>query len=270
MTDSREPGLLPPDRDESTADSSVLKPFLEHLEDLRWMLIKMIVALAVAMVLSFFFAQELLAVLIWPLKRVTDNPQPFLRTLEVTGGFTLAMTLSLYAGIVIACPFLLYFLAQFILPALTRREKGLLTPAFTAGTALFLLGVSLAYFVVIPAGLRFFIEYNKYLGIRSEWTIDNYVSFVSHMTLAFGICFELPLVVLILAKLGIVTHEFLRQKRPYVIVLIFIIAAVITPTTDMVNQSLLAVPMCFLYEACIWIAWGMERRKRRESEARSQ
>ena len=269
MTDSHEPELLPADTDESREGTFVLKPLLEHLEDLRWMLIKMIVALSLAVLLSFFFAKELLAVLVWPLKRVTDNPQPFLRTLEVTGGFTLSMTLSLYAGLVIACPFLLYFLAEFILPALTLREKKLLAPAFTAGAGLFLSGVALAYFVVIPAGLHFFIEYNKYLGIRSEWTIDNYVSFVSHMTLAFGICFELPLVILILAKLGIVTHEFLRQKRPYVIVLIFIVAAVITPTTDMVNQSLLAVPMCLLYEACIWIAWWMERRKRLESGVRS-
>ena len=262
MTDSHEPELLPPDADEPEQESATLKPFLEHLEDLRWMLIKMIVALAVAMVLSFFFAKDLLIALVWPLKRVTNNPEPFLRTLEVTGGFSLAMKLAFYAGIVLACPFLLYFLADFILPALTPREKKLLTPAFTAGTLLFLSGVALAYFVVIPAGLHFFIEYNKYLSIRSEWTIDNYVSFVSHMTLAFGICFELPLVVLVLARLGIVTHEFLRQKRSYVIVLIFIIAAVITPTTDMVNQSLLAVPMCLLYEACIWIAWWMERKKR--------
>ena len=225
------------------------------------MLIKMIAALGIAMVICFSFAQRLLTVIIFPLRRVTENPEPFLRTLEVTGGFTLAMKLALYAGIVIACPFLLYFLAQFILPALTPREKGLLAPAFAGGTGLFLFGAALAYFVVIPAGLNFFIEYNKYLGIRSEWTIDNYVSFVSHMVLAFGICFELPLVVLILAKLGIVTHEFLRQKRPYVIVLIFIIAAVITPTTDPFNQTLLAGPMVILYEACIWIARIMEKRR---------
>lgn len=259
MSDSHEPELPPHDGPEE--GSGVLKPFLDHLEDLRWMLIKVIVALGLSMFVCFFFARELLTVIIWPLQRVTGDPKPFLRTLEVTGGFTLAMKLALYAGVVIACPFLLYFLAQFILPALTPKEKGLLTPAFTAGTALFLAGVALAYFVVIPAGLKFFIQYNEYLGISSQWTIDNYVSFVSHMMLAFGICFELPLVVLILAKLGIVTHEFLKQKRPYVIVIIFIVAAVITPTTDPVNQSLLAVPMCLLYEACIWIARWMERGK---------
>jgi len=263
MSDSHEPELLPPDPQEQTASGSVLKPFLEHLEDLRWMLIKMITALGIAMFLAFFYARELLAVIIWPLRRVAEKPEEFLYTLEVTGGFTLAMKLAMYAGIVLACPFLLYFLAEFILPALTPKEKSMLTPVFAFGVGLFAAGVALGYFVVIPAGLRFFLEYNKYLNVSSRWTIDNYVSFVSHMCLAFGICFELPLVVLALAKLGIVSARFLRDKRPYVIVLNFIIAAVITPTTDMVNQTLLALPMCLLYEACIWIAWWMERKKRR-------
>ena len=267
MSDSHEPELLPPDESQEESSSSMLKPFLEHLEDLRWTLIKMFAALGIAMVLSFFYARELLGVIIWPLRRVTEKPEEFLYTLEVTGGFTLAMKLALYAGIVLACPFLLYFLAQFILPALTTKEKSLMTPVFTAGVGLFAAGVALGYFVVIPAGLRFFLEYNKYLGISSRWTVDNYVSFVSQMCLAFGICFELPLLVLALAKIGIVTAEVLRQKRPYVIVIIFIIAAVITPTTDPLNQSLLAVPMCVLYEACVWIARWMERKKRREQAA---
>jgi sec-independent protein translocase protein TatC len=255
MTDLPEP--------ESESKSSFVKPFLDHLEDLRWMLIKMIVTLTIAVFASFLFASELLAVVILPLKRVAGDPERFLYSLEVTGGFTLAMSLAFYAGIVIACPLLLYFLAQFILPALTPKEKGMLAPVFTAGVGLFIAGVALAYFAVIPAGLKFFLDYNKHLGIRSQWVIENYVSFVSHMCLAFGICFELPLVVLALAKLGIVSAKFLREKRPYVVVLIFIAAAFITPTTDMVNQCLLAVPMCVLYEACIWIAWWMERKKLR-------
>ena len=252
MTDAHEP-------EPESRPSEFIKPFFDHLEDLRWMIIKMVVTLAVTMFLSFFFARQLLAVIIWPLKRVAGDPERFLYSLEVTGGFTLAMLLALYAGLVLACPFLLYFLAQFVLPALTSKEKGMMWPVFASGVGLFLAGVALAYFAVIPAGLKFFLDYNQYLGIRSQWVIENYVSFVSHMCLAFGICFELPLVVLALAKLGIVTAEFLRQKRAYVIVIIFIIAAVITPTTDMVNQCLLAVPMCLLYEACIWIAWWMER-----------
>jgi sec-independent protein translocase protein TatC len=256
MSDASEPELSPVD------ETGEVKPFLDHLEDLRWMLIKMFATLIVGVGLAFSFAAQLLAVIIWPLERVTGNSAEFLWTMEVTGGFTLAMKLSFYAGIVVACPFLLYFLAEFILPALTSIEKRMLRPVFLSGVVLFAAGAALAYFVVIPAGLRFFLDYNKYLGISSRWTVDNYVSFVSHMVLAFGICFELPLVVLALAKLGVVSAKFLREKRPYVIVIIFIVAAVITPTTDPFNQTLLAAPMCLLFEACIWITWWMERKKR--------
>lgn len=256
---AHEPELWPTDSGKSS-DVEV-KPFLEHLEDLRWLLIKTFATVGVSVLVAFIFARELLAVVIWPLRRVTANPQEFLWTMEVTGGFSLAMTLALYAGLLLACPLLLYFIADFLLPALMPREKRMLAPVFAWGVGLFLAGVALAYFAVIPAGLQFFIEYNKYLGISSRWTVDNYVSFVSHMCLAFGICFELPLVILALAKLGVVSAKFLRDKRSYVIVIIFIIAAVITPTTDMLNQCMLAVPMCILYEGCIWIAWWMERKK---------
>lgn len=260
MADSREPRILPPDDEEE--GPSVLKPFLDHLEELRWMLIKMVATLGISMVLCFAFARQLLAVILVPLQQATHNPEPYLRTLEVTGGLNLAMKLSLYAGVIVASPLLLYFLAEFVLPALTVREKKLLVPVFGAGVGLFLAGAALAYFLVVPAGLKWFLDYNTYLGIRSEWVVDNYISFVSHMALAFGLCFELPLVVLVLAKLGIVTHDFLRQRRPYVIVIIFIVAGIITPTTDPLNQCVLALPMIVLYEACIWIARWMERRKR--------
>ncbi len=242
-------------------EPSLVQPFLAHLEELRWTLIKSVLVLAVAMVGSFIFAPQLLHIIIWPLSRVTEDSSQYLRTLEVAGGFTLAMRLALYAGLIIACPLILYFIGQFIIPALTSRERSLLWPAFTAGAGLFLVGAALAYFFVIPAGLRFFIDFNERLGIRSEWTIDNYVGFVAHMVLAFGLCFELPLVILILAKLGIVTHEFLRQKRPHVVVVIMIVAAFVTPTTDPFSMAMLAVPMYALYEACVWIVRWMERGK---------
>lgn len=256
MADPIEPEVLPP---ESGGEA---KSFLDHLEDLRWTLVKMAATLAVAMGICFFFAPQMLRVFTYPLARVVGDVTPFLRSQEVTGGFMLSIKLSLYSGVALASPLLIYFFGQFVVPALTIREKKLITPVLVAGIGLFLAGVALAYFWVIPGGLRFFLDYNKELGIRSDWLIDKYILFVAHMLLAFGACFELPLVVLALAKLGIVTHEFLRQKRRYAIVLCFIIAAFITPTPDMVNQCLLAVPMCLLYEACIWIAWWMERRQK--------
>lgn len=228
------------------------------------MLMKMIVTFAVAMFGSFWFARGLMAVVIWPLKRVTGDPKPYLRTLEVTGGFMLAMKMAFWAGIVISCPLLLYFLGQFLLPALRPKEKRLLWPGFAAGALLFIGGASLAYFAALPAGLKFFIEYNNYLGISSEWTIENYISFVGLMMLAFGVSFELPLLILILAKLGLVSSRFLRDKRPYAIIAIFVFAAIITPTTDPINQTLLAGPMCILYEMCIWVSWWMERKDKQK------
>jgi sec-independent protein translocase protein TatC len=269
MTDSPEPKPAPPDTENEEEASAAVKPFLEHLEDLRWMLIKMLATLGVATLACFVFAAQLLTVLIYPLQRATGDAEPFLRTLEVTGGFSVALKLALYAGIVICCPALLYFLAQFVLPALTSQEKRMLAPVLGFGVGLFLVGVAMAYLVVIPNALRFFIHYNRSLHIRSEWTIQNYVSFVTVISLAFGLAFELPLVIVALARLGLVTHKFLRQKRIYAIPLIFFIAAVITPP-DLMSQILLGVPMCLLYEACIWLAWSMERRKRPESEVSSQ
>lgn len=258
MPDATEPEVLPPD---DAPVGGEAKSFLDHLEDLRWTLVKMASTLAVAMLACFIFAPTLMKFFTHPLASVVGDVTPFLRTQEVTGGFMLAIKLALYAGIVISSPLWLYFLAQFVLPALTWKEKRMVTPVLTVGVLLFLSGVALCYFGVLPAALKFFMEYNKTLTIRSDWLIENYISFVSQMMLAFGICFELPLVVLALAKIGIVTAEFLRQKRPYAIVLIFIVAALITPTPDMLTQCLLALPMCVLYEACIWIARWMERRQ---------
>jgi sec-independent protein translocase protein TatC len=241
----------------------VAKTFWEHLEDLRWMLIKMVAAVAIAVVGCFVFAKEIFDYIKEPLRQVVgdDKVQDFLWSREVTGGFMMGMKLAFFAGIVAACPFLLWFLGQFLLPALTRRERRMVLPVFAFGVGLFLGGCALAYFGVLPLTLQFFIAYNDYLGISSRWEVTDYASFVSMLLLAFGIAFELPLVVLALAKLGLVTSKFLRDKRPYVIVIIFIVAAVLTPP-DVVSQVMLGVPMVVLYELCIWIAWWMERRKR--------
>ncbi len=260
MSDAREPNGSAPENE--GRESAAHKTFWEHVEDFRWLVIKMSVTLGLSMILCFVFARDLLHLIMWPLDRVTaGNPQPFLlRTLAVTEGFTMSMKLAFFGGIILACPFLLWFLGSYLIPALNKRERKMLWPAFVASVILFLSGCALAYFAVIPAGLAFFFQYNDYLGLSSEWVIGSYVSFVSQMLLVFGVCFELPLVVLVLAKLELVTSRFLRDKRRVVIVLIFFASAIITPTTDVFTLCMLAIPMTLLYEACIWIAWWMERR----------
>src|SRR5882724_5179792 len=174
MADAIEPEILPPVPEEPEGGSEA-KSFLDHLEDLRWMLIKMAATLAVAMGVCFFFAPYVLKVFTHPLQQIVGDVTPFLRSQEVTGGFMLSIKLALYSGIALASPLLIYFFGQFVVPALTPREKNLVTPVLVAGIGLFIGGAALAYFWVVPKGLTFFLDYNKQLGIRSDWLIDKYV-----------------------------------------------------------------------------------------------
>jgi len=255
-----------PDEDSSSPEpSGEIKPFLDHLEDFRWMLIRMATALAVAMLVSFGFGKHLFALVKHPLARVTPDPEAMLFTpFEVAGSFTLAIKLAFYGGLVLATPFLVFYLLDFIVPALTNREKNMVRPVLFGAGLLFVAGVALAYFAVIPAALKFFINHNRYFFEEDpQWTTPNYVAFVMHTMLAFGLSFEFPLIVLALAKLGVVSHEFLRAKRSYFVVGVFVFSAIVTPSTDIISQLLLAVPLCLLFEACIWIVRWMERKRNR-------
>ena len=172
-----------------------------------------------------------------------------------TEGFMLSMKLAFFAGIVISFPLLLYFILQFVLPGLHKREKGALFPAMAIGFALFLVGVCFAYFVVLPKTLVFFHNFTDSMGIVNEWRIGYYISFATQFTLLFGLSFELPVVVMTLVKIGILNWEMMRHTRGYATLAIFVVAAVITPTPDAFTLCLLAIPMVLLYEICIWLAW---------------
>jgi len=180
--------------------------------------------------------------------------------------FMLAMKLSLFAGIVVSFPLLLYFLLEFILPGLTQRERKLMFPALSIGFGLFLLGVLFAYFFVIPRALAFFDEFGADLGIKSSWRIGQYISFVVSFTLIFGVSFELPVVVMVMVKLGLLTSAVMRKTRAWAVVIMVVASAILTPTGDALTMSLLAAPMIIMYEACIWLAWLHERKERRLEE----
>ncbi len=194
-------------------ESETSKPFLEHLEDLRWTIVKMSITLVLAMI------------------------------------------------IVLSFPLLLYFLAEFVLPALTAVEKRFLFPAIFVSFALFLLGVLVCYFWLLPKTILFFFRDTESLGWIPTWTVQQYYSFVTRFTIGFGLAFELPVVVLALVHFGLVTYKFMSRTRPYAIVLIFILATIITPTPDILTLIAMGLPMCLLYESCIWIAWFMQRRR---------
>jgi sec-independent protein translocase protein TatC len=241
-------------------ESETSKPFLEHLEDLRWAIVKMAITLVIAMVVCFGFRSMLVHVMQKPL-HVVDPQIGALRALGITDSITVSFHLAFYAGIVLSFPLLLYFLAEFVLPALTTVEKRFLLPAIFVSFGLFLLGVLVCYFWLLPKTILFFFHDTQSLGWAPAWTVQEYYSFVTRFTMGFGLAFELPVVVLALVKFGLVTYRFMARTRPYAIVLIFILASIITPTPDILTLMAMGLPMCLLYESCIWIAWAMERRK---------
>jgi sec-independent protein translocase protein TatC len=246
-------------------ETETSKPFLEHLEDLRWMIVKMAITLAAAMIVCFTFRSTLVRILQAPLRDVGSQIGT-LKALGITDSIVISFHLAFYAGIVLSFPLLLYFIAEFVLPALTAVEKRFLLPAIIVSFALFLLGVSVCYFWLLPKTILFFFRDTESLGWAPTWTVQQYYSFVTRFTIGFGLAFELPVVVLALVRFGLITYRFMARTRPYAVVLIFILATIITPTPDILTLIAMALPMCLLYESCIWIAWLMERRKSGNSE----
>ena len=192
-----------------------------------------------------------------------------LSALKPTETFMLSMKLALYAGIVLAFPLLLMFILQFVLPGLHDNERKVLWPSMAIGFGLFIGGVLFAYFFVLPRALIFFYEWGGNLGISNEWRIGEYITFATQFTLLFGMSFELPVVVMVMVKLGLLTYETMSKTRRYAILAIFIAAALITPTPDLMTLNLMALPMILLYEICIWLAY-FHRKKEREEQAREE
>jgi sec-independent protein translocase protein TatC len=238
------------------------KPFLDHLEELRWMIVKMAITLIGAMILCFAFRTTLVRVMQAPLQHL-DAQVGALKALGITDSLVISFHIAFYAGIVISFPLLLFFLAEFVLPALTSIERKFLLPAILGSFGLFLIGVLLGYVWLLPKTILFFFRDTQSLGWAPTWTVQEYYSFVTKFVLGFGLAFELPVVVLALVYFGLITYRFMARTRPYAIVLIFILAAIIAPTPDLLTLIAMAAPMTLLYESCIWIAWLMERRKAR-------
>lgn len=187
--------------------------------------------------------------------------------LNPTEPFMLSMKLAFFAGIVVSFPLLLMYILQFVLPGLHQHERKVLWPALAIGFGLFLLGVCFAYFVVLPRALVFFFEWGLEMGVSNDWRIGLYVTFATQFTLLFGLSFELPVVVMVFVKLGLLSYETMSRTRPHAILAIVVIAAIITPTPDAFTLVLMAGPMVLLYEMCIWLAYFDHRKARRAEEA---
>ncbi len=232
---------------------------------MRFVLLKSALIIIILSALAFVFAPLLMKVVLWPFHAAIRRfdlqapPTALLRSLRPTGAFMISTKLAIGAGVIMSSPMVLWFFGRFILPGLSPSERKYILPALGAATLLFLSGLAFCYFVVLPMALGFFWSYGEKLGIANEWTIDYYVSLVVQLLLAFGLVFELPVVLLFLVKIGLIGPSGLRKQRKLVIVAIFILAAALTPTPDIINQILLAVPMILLYEFSILAAVWMKK-----------
>jgi sec-independent protein translocase protein TatC len=235
------------------------KPFLSHLEDLRWTIIRCVGALGVGVIVCAFTVRPILHALYRPLIKAGRDPKDFLFTLGVVDPFSIHMEISLFGGIMLSLPLILYFLGQFLLPALTPREKRFLGPIFALGALLFMVGVVFCYTVVLQAAIQFFLGYNDYLGSDAKWTLKGLIDFEVQMLIGFGLAFEFPLILLVLNLFGIVSSSQLASKRRHAALVIFVAACCIIPSTDPFSLGVLAVPLYLMYEVCIWVSRIFER-----------
>ncbi|MGD0814232.1 MAG: twin-arginine translocase subunit TatC [Verrucomicrobiota bacterium] len=319
-------------------EGGAVKSFLEHLEDLRWTIIKSAAATLAGMMVCLFAVNHLVAILTWPLKRAQHRHIVFmpedtntvlhlrlgstpLQSIELTtnriGPFNLgtnrqitmqlepvtvgtntflsmrmapsdpdegasgpqlvymdpsasfmsAVHLAFFGGLMLASPFVLYFIGEFVMPALKIIEKKYFLRAFCFGTVLFLGGVSVAYFVVMPPALKFAEQFAQVMGISSQiWKAEDYFSFVVKFMLGMGLGFELPVVLLALVKIGLLNYGKLKAMRRYMIVGNLVLGALLT-TPEVFTQIIMAVALQLLFEVAVWIAWYWERQeKQREAK----
>ncbi len=233
-------------------------PFLEHLDELRRRLLKAAVGVIICAILAFYFSDHIMRFLMAPL-----NGTP-LYNMKVVGTFYAYMKVALFTGLLASLPIVFYQIWNFVAPGLYRKEKSAVVPIVVVSTFLFLLGAAFCYYLALPIALKFLLGFADEL-ITNYITIDDYISFVGFLMLAFGLSFELPVVAYFLGKFGLIKSSMLAKGRRYAIVIILLIAAVVTPTPDIFTQLLLAVPMYALYEISI-IVIKMTGKREKQAE----
>jgi len=326
-----EPAGTPPDSEET--EGGPVKTFLEHLEDLRWTLIKVVASLAVAMLVCLVGADYLVRFLTYPLRaagqwqaprlkdtvavrwgtnvlarfartnlpallasqptnvhaftvtpRLLDGevvltlqpdnapaaagPDTFvwLKNYSPISAFMVAIKLALYGGLVLALPFMLYFIGQFVMPALKVKEREFVLRAISIGGVLFLLGMVFCYFVMLKVALGATVQFSNWLGFGAdEWRAEDYITFVCIFLLVMGVSFELPILILALVKIGLLDFQKLNAFRSYWVVIELVICAFLTPSGDPFTMFLMAIPLHLLYEISTGISWYWAWKERRRA-----
>ncbi len=245
-------------------DSTRTMPLMGHLGELRKRFTYSAIVIVVFVIAAFIEKDYVLDILVRPLRQAGFTED--LATFGVTEAFMQILKVSIYAGLLIALPFLLYQFWAFIMPALYENEKRSVVPYVLFTTALFLAGVAFAYFVVLPVGLRFLVGYGDQF-FNQLFQAERYFSFISMFLLAFGVVFELPLIMMLLAWAGIIDYIRMRKWRKYAILIMAVVAMVLTPSQDPVSMALMLIPLIILYEFGILLSKFASKRKLQRQEA---
>jgi sec-independent protein translocase protein TatC len=239
--------------------------FFDHLEELRKRIIRGVIGIGVIFLVCLAFSETLFSFWAAPVIKLLPKDSSLVFT-SLPDPFFVYLKVDFITALFVALPFILYQIWLFISPGLLEKERKLAVPFVFAATCLFFLGAAFAYFIVFPAAFKFFLGYST-AELKPMIAIREYVSLVMVLMLSFGLVFETPIIIVFLGLLGVVDSAFLKKGRRYFIVLAFIIGAILTPTPDVINQSLMAIPLLLFYETGIFILGIIEKRRRREAEA---
>jgi sec-independent protein translocase protein TatC len=240
-------------------------PLTAHLEELRWCIIKSLVAVGIAFIPCYAFASYLLTFLARPLFQA--NPEaPSLIGTGVAEAFFTKLKVAFIASLFAAIPVVLYQMWQFVAPGLYQSEKRYVLPFVVFGSFFLIIGAGFCYAVVLPIAYAFFLEQFADTGVHPTLRISEYLSFTSRLLLAFGLTFEMPVLAFFFARIGLISHRTLLRFARYAIVGIFIVAAVLTPGPDVASQLLLAGPLLLLYGVSIGVAYVFGKEKGPEEE----
>jgi sec-independent protein translocase protein TatC len=242
----------PPEQDEPNAFMAM--PFLEHLEDFRKRLIRSLLAVIVCSAIALYFSDTIMHWFLAPLNGTK------LYVTEVTGSFMAYFKVGLLTGIILSLPIIFWQIWGFVAPGLYVKERRMVIPFVLVALILFLGGASFCYFLVLPFALKFMIGFSGDL-LSPIISVGSYISFSGMLLLAFGICFELPVIAYVLGRLGVISSKQLSKGRKIAVVVILLVAGVLTPTPDIFTQLLLAVPLYILYETSIIVVRLTGKRK---------
>ncbi len=243
-------------------------PFLEHLEEFRKTVIRSAIAIVIGMAICAYFVPHLTALLREPAQQYIDSGQIILQHPEVTSGFKMWITIALWGGILISMPALMVIIGSFIMPGIKDSERKIFQRVSGFGGILFIVGVVLGYKVTLPLAMKIMWGFTDKLGGEAIWNYQKFIGFTLQVLLGFGAAFQLPIVIILLGKLGILNAAQLKEKRRHVIVGLFILAMLLTPP-DVTTQILMAVPLILLYEFCIWFLYFSEGKKKPEAVVES-